>query len=79
MDEISSGYESEDQTMSKDILEDIIDVSQSHPIINRIEARYNICDCIKQRRAEWKGVLLSTQNMGKCSYKVFKAVVDELS
>ena len=51
----------------------------SHPIINGRETRYNICDCIKQRLAEWKGALLSTKNMGKGLHKVFKAVVNELS
>ena len=30
-------------------------------------------------KAEWKGTLLSTQNMGKGLHKVFKAVVNELS
>ena len=34
-------------TMSVDVLEDILDGSQSHPIIIRIEANYNIHDRIK--------------------------------
>ena len=65
--------------MSTDMLEDIRDGSQSHPSINRIEARYKIRDCIKQRQLEWKGALLSTQNMGKGSNKLFKAVVNKIS
>ena len=49
MDEISSGDESDAETMSTDMLEDICDGSQYHPSINRREARYKIHDCIKQR------------------------------
>ena len=64
--------------MSTDILEDICDGSQYHPIINRREARYRIHDSFKQRKAEWKGSLLSMRNMGKGLHKVFKAVVNNI-
>ena len=47
MDAMSSGYESDAEPMSMDMLEDIRDGSQSHPSINRREARNNICDHIK--------------------------------
>ena len=60
------------------MLEDICDVSKSHPRINRREACYKIRDCIKQSQAEWKGALLSTRNMGKVFHKLFKAVVNEI-
>ena len=33
----------------------------------------------KQVQEEWKGTLLSVQNMGKGLHKVFKAVVNETS
>ena len=75
MDAMDSGYESEDEPMSTDTLEDIRDISQSHPIVNRRESRYKICDCIKQRKLEWKGGLKSTVNTGKGLQKVFKTVV----
>ena len=78
IDEMSSSDESDAEPMSPDMLGDICDGSQSGPRTNRKEARYKIRDCIKQRRAEWKGALLSMQNMGKFSHKVFKSVVDEL-
>ena len=61
------------------MLEDIRDGSQYHPIINRRETRYKICDHFKQRKQEWKGELLSTRNMGKGLNKVFKAVVNIIS
>ena len=60
MDVISSGDESDAEPMSTGILKGICDGSQSHPIINRREARYKIRDHIKQFQAEWKGELLST-------------------
>ena len=55
------------EPMPTDMLEDIRDRIQSHPRINRREACYNIRDCIKQMLLEWKGVLLSKQNMVKGS------------
>ena len=64
--------------MPKDMLEDICERRKSHLSINRIEARYKINHCIKQRRAEQKGEFLSTLNIVKVSHKVFKAVVNEL-
>ena len=45
---MSSGDESEDETMSTDMLEDILDSGQSHTRINKRESRYRIRDCIKQ-------------------------------
>ena len=76
MDEMSSDDESDAEPMSPDMLEDICDRSQSHCSINRIEARYKICYCIKQRIEGCKGELSSTQKMCKGSYTLFKAVVN---
>ena len=64
--------------MSTDILEDIRDGSQSYTSIHRREVRYKICDRIKLGRAEWKGALLSMQNLGKGFKKLFKAVVNDI-
>ena len=76
---MDSGDESENDPISTEMLEVIRDGSESHPDINRREARYKICDIIKQRYSEWKGALKSTQNMGKGLHKVFKTVVKEIS
>ena len=65
--------------MSANMLEDICDRSQSCPITNRREARYKICDHFKQSQEEWKGDLLSTQNMVKVLHKVSNYVVNEIS
>ena len=54
MDGISAGNDPDAEPMSTDILQDILDGSQYHPIINRIEARYKILYCIKQGQAECK-------------------------
>ena len=76
MDAMSSGDDSDDEPMYTEMLEDIHDVSQSHTGVNRREEHYKICDWIKQIQSEWKGALLSTQNMGKGLHKLFKLVVN---
>ena len=65
--------------MSTEMLEDTRDGSQYYPSINRRYACYKICDRIKQRQQEWKGALLSTQNMGKGLHNVFKTVINVFS
>ena len=50
MDVMDSGYESDDDPISTEMLEDICDGSQTDPNVNRREARYKICDRIKQRQ-----------------------------
>ena len=60
-------------------LEDICGGSKYHPEVNMRYARYKIRDHIKRRQAEWKGELLSTRNIGKALYKVFKTVVNDIS
>ena len=52
MDEMSSGDKSDAEPMPTDVLEDILDGSQYHLIINRRETCYKIHDRIKQRQAE---------------------------
>ena len=42
------GYESDNKPISTEILEDIRDVSKSHPNFNRREASYEIRDRIKE-------------------------------
>ena len=46
------GDDSEHDLISTEMLEDICDRSKSHPNVNRIEDRYKIRDCIKQRQLE---------------------------
>ena len=72
-DALDSGYESYDEPISTEMLEDIRNRSQSHPNINRIKARYKIRGHIKQRQLE------VSLNMGKSSHKMFKSVVKDIS
>ena len=45
---VYSGYESDHDLISTQMLEDICDVSQTHTNVNTIEARYKIRDSIRQ-------------------------------
>ena len=78
-DAMNSGDESDHYLISTEMLEDIRDGSQNHPKSNRREARYKICDNIKQRQPEWKGYLKSTRGIGNGLHKVFETVVKEIS
>ena len=53
MDAISSGDESDHDLISTEMLEDIRDGNHTHLSVNRREARYKICDRIRQR--QWNG------------------------
>ena len=78
MDAIISGDESDHDLISTDMLEDIHDGIQTHPNVNRREARYKIRDYIRQRHLEWKVALKAMRSMGKGSHKLFSMVVKEL-
>ena len=75
MENLYSNDKSNHDLISTERLEDIRDRSQTHPTINKREARCEICDRIKQRKSEWKGALKATRNMGKCLHKVFNTIV----
>ena len=51
--------------MSTEILEDILDGSQSHPVVNRREARYKYMIALNKEN----------RNGRECLHKVFKTVV----
>ena len=57
--------DSDYEHMFTEMLKDICDGNQSHPNFNKIESRYNIRDCIKQKQFEWKRALKDAQNIGK--------------
>ena len=60
MDAMNSGDESDHDLISTKMLEYIRDGSQTHPNVNKREARCKIRDRIKQRQSEWKGALKAT-------------------
>ena len=59
---MSPGDEYDAEPMYTDMLEDICDGIQYHPVINKRESRYRIRDCFKQRQAERKEALLPTRS-----------------
>ena len=79
MDAINSDDESDHDLISTEMLEDILDWSQTHPNVNIREARYKIRDRIRQGQQELKGALKATRSMGKGSHKVFSTIVKEIS
>ena len=54
MENINSGDESDHDLISREMLKDIRDGSQTHPNVNRREEHHNIRDRIKQRQSEYK-------------------------
>ena len=78
MDAMNFGDESDHDLISTDMLEDISDGSQTHPNVNRREARYEIRDHIRQRQPEWKGALKATQSMGKGLHKLFNTFAKDI-
>ena len=79
MENLNSDEQSDHDLISTEMLEDIRDVSQTHPNVNRREARYKIRDRIRQRQLEWKGELKAKWSMVKGSHKVFSTVVKYIS
>ena len=79
MENINSGDDSDHDLISTEMLGDMFDGSQTHPNVNRREARYKIRDCIRQRQSGQKGALKATQSMGKGLHKVFSTVVKDIS
>ena len=78
MDAINYGDESDHDLISMEMLEDICDGSQTHPNVNRREARYKIRYRVRQRQSEWKRALKDTRSMGKVLHKVFSTVGKEI-
>ena len=79
MENINSSDESDHDLIYTEMIEDICDGSQTHPNINRREARYTIRDPIRQWQSERKGALKATWSMGKGLHKVFSTVVKKIS
>ena len=78
MENIDYNEKSDHDLMSTEILEDIRDGSQTHPDVNKREARYEIRDRVRKKEPQWKGELKATRNMGKGLHKVFSTIVKEI-
>ena len=68
----------EDDLISMETLHDICDGNQTHPRIDKREARRTIRDHIKQKKSQWKGALRATHKMGKGLHRVFSTIVSEV-
>ena len=69
----------DDDLISTETLHDICDGNQTHPSIDKREARLKIRDRIKQNKSQWKGELRATHKMGKGLHRVFSTIVSEIS
>ena len=78
MENLYSNEQSDHDLISTEILEDIRDGSQTHPNVNKREARYEICDRIRQKKSQWKGELKATRTMGKGLHMVFSTIVKDI-
>ena len=50
MENLNSNDESDHDLISTEMLEDIRDGSQTHPNVNKREARYEICERVRERQ-----------------------------
>ena len=64
MENLNEKEEFDDDLISTETLHDIRDGNQTHPKIDKKEARLAICDHIKQKKSQWKGVLKSYAQNG---------------
>ena len=60
-------------------LHDIRDGNQTHPNIDKREARLKMRNRIKQNKSQWKGALRATHKMGKGLHRVLSTIVSEIS
>ena len=68
----------DDDLISTETLHDIRDGNQTHPKLNKREARMAICDRIKQNKSQCKEALRATHKMGKGLHRVFSTIVSEI-
>ena len=78
MENLNSSDESDHDLISTDMLHDIRYGSQTHPNVNKREARYKICYCVRHSKSEWKGALKATRSMVKGLHEVFSTAVKEI-
>ena len=78
MENLDKKEKFDDNLISTETLHDIRDVNQTHPSIDKREARLETRDCIKQNKSQWKGALRATHKMGKGLHRVFSTIVSEI-
>ena len=78
MENIDETEKFDDDLISTETLHDICDGNQTHPKIDKREARITIRDRIKQKKLQWKGALRATHKMGIGLHRVFSTIVSEI-
>ena len=78
MENLDETEKFDDDLISTETLHDIRDGNQTHPKINKREARMAIRDCIKQTKSQWKGALRATHTMVKGLHRFFSTIVSEI-
>ena len=78
MENLDKTEKFDDDLISKETLHDIRDGNQTHPRIDKTEARLKVRDRIKQNKLEWEGALRATHKMGKVLHKVLSTELFQL-
>ena len=78
MENIDEKEKSDDDHNRTETLQEICDGNQTHPNIDRREARLKMRDHIKKKKSEWKGALKARHKMGKGLHKVFSTIVNDI-
>ena len=79
MENLDEKEKFDDDLISTETLHEIRDGNQTHPSIDKREARLEIRDRIKQKKSIRKGALRDTHKMGKGLHRVFSTIVSEIS
>ena len=78
MENIDEKEKFDDDLISTETLHDICDGNQTHPKIDKREARMTIRDRIKQNNLQWKGASRATHKMVKGLHIFFSTIVSEI-
>ena len=78
MENIYEKEKFDDDLISTETLHDISDGNQTHPSIDKREARLEIRDRVKQKKLQWKGALRATHKVGKGLHRGFIIIVSEI-
>ena len=79
MENIDEKDKFNDDLIITETLHGICDGNQTHPKIDKREARLEIRDHINKNKSQWKGALRATHKMGKGLHTVFSTIVSEIS
>ena len=78
MENLDETEKFDDDLISTETLHDIRDGNQTHPKIDKREARMAMRDRIKQNKSQCIGAFRATQKMGKGLHRVFRNIVSEI-